>query len=149
MRDTVWAGKPQSLVMDDGTPKGAEMILLERGINASRLKLDNMRVILVNHDDFKGEKNALDTMLGSKGHTAMFLPKFHCELNGIERVWGHSKRIVRAYCDYTLASLRENVLHSLDSISAETIKNYIQRSRNYMFTYLGGNRPGTEMEEDC
>ena len=31
MRDTVWAGKPQKLVLDDGTPKGAAMILEERG----------------------------------------------------------------------------------------------------------------------
>ena len=35
MRDTLWAGKPQRLVMDDGTPKGAAMILEERGINTS------------------------------------------------------------------------------------------------------------------
>ena len=66
----------------------------------------------------------------------MFLPKFHCELNGIERVWGHSKCIARAYCDYTFASLRKNVPYSLDSISAETIKHYIERYRNYMFAYL-------------
>ena len=30
MRDTVWAGKPQKLVMADGTPKGAAMFLEER-----------------------------------------------------------------------------------------------------------------------
>ena len=31
MCDTVWAGKPQKLVLEDGTPKGAAMILEERG----------------------------------------------------------------------------------------------------------------------
>lgn len=31
MHDTVWAGKSQKLVLDDGTPKGAAMILEERG----------------------------------------------------------------------------------------------------------------------
>ena len=45
MRDTTWAGKPQKLVMEDGTPKGAAMILEERGINASSLKLEDMRII--------------------------------------------------------------------------------------------------------
>ena len=69
-----------------------------------------MQVILSQHDDFKNEKNALETMLESRGHVAVFLPKFHCELNGIERVWGHSKRTTRAYCDYTITSLRENGL---------------------------------------
>jgi len=84
---------------NDGTPKGAAMILKERGINTSRLKLEDMQVILSQHDDFKNEKNALETMLESRGHVAVFLAKFHCELNGIERVWGHSKRTTRAYCD--------------------------------------------------
>ena len=90
MRDTVWTGKPQKLVMADGTPKGAAMILEERGIQTRSLVLDDMQVLLANHPGFKHEKNALDTMLGDRGHTAVFLLKFHCELNGIERVWGHS-----------------------------------------------------------
>ena len=33
-RDTSWNGMPQKLVMEDGTPKGAAMILEERGIVA-------------------------------------------------------------------------------------------------------------------
>ena len=60
MRDTIWGGKVQKLVMEDGTPKGAAMILEERGINTTPLKLDDMRVILSQHDDFRNEKNALD-----------------------------------------------------------------------------------------
>ena len=84
-------------------------------------------------------------MLTGKGHTAVFLPKFHCELNGIERVWGHSMRTVRAHCDYTLVCLRSNVPSALDAISTETIHNYIQRSRHYMLAYLGGEKPGTGM----
>ena len=146
MRDTVWAGKPQKLVLEDGTPKGAAMILEERGIRTSSLKLEQLIVILSQHDDFKNEKNSLETMLSGKGHTAVFLPKFHCELNGIERVWGHSKRITRAYCNYSIASLRETVPWSLNSIPVETITNYIQKSRVYMFAYLGGHTPGSEME---
>ena len=116
MRDTTWAGKPQKLVLADGTPKGAALILEERGINTTNLKLQDLRIILSNHDDFKNEKNALDTFVCSKGHTVVYLPKFHCELNGIERVWGHSKRITRSLCDYTLPSLRANIPHALDSI---------------------------------
>ncbi len=72
MRDTVWAGKPQRLVMDDGTPKEATMILEERGINTSTLKLDDMHVILNCHDDFKNEKSALHTILERRGHTVLF-----------------------------------------------------------------------------
>ena len=52
--------------MEDGTPKGAEMILQERGFNTQTLKLDDMRIILGNHDDFKSETNALTKFLASK-----------------------------------------------------------------------------------
>ncbi len=92
------------------------MILEERGINTSTLKLDDMRVILNCHDDFKNEKSALHTILERRGHTVLFLPKFHCELNGIERIWGHAKRYTRAHCDYTFNSLRKTVPVALDSI---------------------------------
>ena len=86
MHDTAWAGKPQKLVLDDSTPKGAAMILEERGIRTKTLKLEDLIVILSQHDDFKNEMNSLETLLTGKEHTAVFLPKFHCELNGIERV---------------------------------------------------------------
>ena len=37
--------------------------------------------------------------------------------------------------------------NALDSVSTETIKNYIQKSRHYMFAYLGGHKPGSDMEK--
>lgn len=74
MRDTVWAGKLQRLVMDDGTPKGAAMILEERGINKRSLTLDDMKTILSQHDDFWEEKNALNTFLKPKATSLFFSP---------------------------------------------------------------------------
>lgn len=88
-------------------------------------------------EDFKSEKNALAKLLASRGHCSLFLPKFHCELNGIERVWAHSKRIARAYCNYSIPSLRETVPFALDSVPPESIAGYIRKSRSYMFAYLG------------
>ena len=76
MRDTTWAGKPQKLVMEDGTPKGAGMILEERGINTGTLKLEDMRVILSCHDDFKNEKSALHRKLEAKGTLFCSCPSF-------------------------------------------------------------------------
>ena len=39
----------------------------------------------------------------------MFLPKFHCEINPIEGVWGQSKRYCRAYTNFTLVKLRQTL----------------------------------------
>ena len=96
--------------MEDGTPKGAEMIMKERGIHTKTLCLEDMRIILANHEDLRYERSSLTTLLGSRGHRTLFLPWFHCELNGIERVRAHDKQIAHAYCTYSIQSLRENVL---------------------------------------
>ena len=106
MRDTVWNGQPQTMTLPDGRPKGAALVLEERGYNTKGIKLEEMRAILADHDEFKNEKCRVDTFLSNSSHTCVFIPKFHCELNPIERVWSQSKRYTRAYCDYTIASLR-------------------------------------------
>ena len=126
MRDTEWNGQTQSLTLPDGRPKGAALVLEERGYNIRGMKLDEMRSTLASHDDFKNEKCRVDSFLSSCGHTCVFLPKFHCELNLIERVWSQSKRYTRAHCDYTITSLRQNIPLGLDSVSAENIANYVR-----------------------
>ena len=49
--------------------------------------MNEMRTILAGHDDFKNKKCHVDTVLTCCGHTCAFIPKFHCDLNLIERVW--------------------------------------------------------------
>ena len=96
MTDTVWAGKVQRLVFNDGVPKGMKQVLEERGINTGTLKADEMRVILANHDDFRAKKTIIEHFLSSHGHQVHFIPKFHCELNPIECVWGQAKWYTRS-----------------------------------------------------
>lgn len=69
-----------------------------------------MVFILGNHNDFKSEKTAVKHLL--KGHTCtcrihyFFIPKFQCELNPIEKVWGAAKL-------YTLGSIVATPLQGL------------------------------------
>ena len=147
MRDTVWNGQPQSLTLPDGRPKGAKLVLQERGYDTRKMLLEEMQNILAEHDDFKNEKCRVDTFLTSCGHTCVFIPKFHCELNPIERVWAQSKRYTRAHCDYTIPSLRRRIPEGLRSVSKENIANYVRRCRNYMFAYLEGAAVGKELEK--
>ena len=71
----------------NGVAKGMKQILELRGINTSTLTGPYMRIILANHTDFSNEKTVVEHFLLDRGHFVRFIPKFHCELNPIERVW--------------------------------------------------------------
>ena len=100
--DTVWAQKPQRNVTDDGSGKGLRTILNEQGINTANMWADDMRVVLSNHDDFVNGKTPLEHYLHGRGFLAYLLPKFHCELNPIERVWAQAKAYYWAHTNCTL-----------------------------------------------
>lgn len=51
-----------------------------------------MQRVLALQKDFKEEKPLLQVVIEEAGHKCLFLPKFHCELNPIEMVWGQAKR---------------------------------------------------------
>ena len=131
------AGRPQSMVHpDDERAKGLKTILQERGINSSTLKADDMRTILSNHDDFLNEKTEVKHYIENRGFQCFFLPKLHCKLNPIERVWGQSKRYCRAYSNFTLRKLRATIDPALDSVSVDLIRIYYRKVRDYEAAYV-------------
>ncbi len=145
MRDTVWKGKIQKMNFAVGVPKGMKNWC---GIITTGLKeAADMKQILKGHDDFKNEKPKVLHFLEDKGHTAYFLPKFHCELNPIERVWGQAKRYSKAHCDYSFPSLRKVINPALDSVPLDFIRKYHRKSRDYMFTYFEGFWAGPKLEK--
>ena len=116
-----------------GRNKGLECILTERGLypaaglkGACQMEKDHTpsndcccaRLLSV-QPDFASECSALQHLVeepyltGGARHLCIFLPKFHCELNLIERFWGASKDYARKHCLYTLPGLRETVPISL------------------------------------
>jgi hypothetical protein len=91
--------------------------------------------------DFVAQKSALIEIIEERGHMVEFYPKFHCETNFIERVWGEAKRVARKECDYSFASLRVRVPLILNQISLIHIRNYHRKAWHYMHAYslgLGG-----------
>ena len=88
MRDGWWGGKSQPMNYSLGIPKGLCVVLEERGINTQRMNTEQMREVLRDHPNFKNEKSSIKRFLcEEKQHIVIMLPKFHCELNPIERVW--------------------------------------------------------------
>lgn len=146
VRDTTWVGRPQPMLLPDGSAKGLRTILRERGINVSTLKADDMRIILSNHEDFTTEKNQVEHYVISIGFQCFFLPKFHCECNPIERVWGQSKRYCRAHTNFTLNKLRELINLALESVSVDLTRKYFRKAREYERAYLEGKKAGKEVE---
>ena len=154
MRDTVWNGKPLSLkrrVLIQGRqqwiPKGLVEVLTERGCYTKGMKVDNMRKEIASHPDFANEKTKLEHYINSRGHAFLFIPKYHCELNPIERCWSQAKRHTRAYCNYCITGLRRNIPEGLDRVTTDNIKNYFRRTRDYMYGYLLGHQAGLQLEE--
>ena len=129
MRDTIMpGGRVQKMTTDGGEAKGLKTVLTERGINCSTLKKDDMIKILSQHDDFRDEKTIVESYLLAKGHLVMFFPKFHCELNSIERVWAQAKRYTRGHCNYTFNGLLHTVGPALDSVDTVLIRKYFRKS---------------------
>ena len=148
LRDTVWQGKAQRMVFNIGIPKGLKQVLTERGKYHPGIKLEEMRAELASHTDFKEEKTKIEHFLNDVGHVYIFLPKFHCELNPIERCWAQAKRFTRANTNYTIQQMRTNVPLVLDSVTSENIQNYFRKVRHYMFAYLQGIAGGAELEKE-
>ena len=72
MRDTMWAGKVQKMIFDDGTPKGMKRVLEERGINTARMLAEDMRTVLSWHNDFKNKKTIVEHYLNGRGHIPLY-----------------------------------------------------------------------------
>lgn len=81
------------------------------------------RRILFNQPDFQSQKPAIVEYIESRGHHAIFYPKFHCELNFIEQCWCEAKRFYRMLPKpKNETEMQENIRRSLDSVSLEKIR---------------------------
>lgn len=132
-----------------GKPKGMKQIAYERGLwRPGMVKHDDddpdnsLFHVLSKCLDFQGlVKSQLQEEIEGLGHGCDFLPKFHCELNPIERVWAKSKRYIRDRSDDSRSTLLANIPISLAkaNVSAMEIKNYFARSFRYGECYLRGD----------
>jgi transposase len=136
MRDTQWKDEQgiehQQRMHDNGIPKGLMAVLKERGLYKQNMKQEQMVECLSNQPDFKNQKPFLQELFERRGHRALFWPKYHPELSFIEMCWSAWKRLLRRWCDYTTASLKENARLALYAISVKQMRAY-QRHCNYYF----------------
>ena len=63
--------------------------------------------LLENMHDFKTKKTKVEELISSHKHRCIFLPKYYCELNPIERVWDQAEHYTRSNCEYTFGALEK------------------------------------------
>ena len=147
IRDTVYKGVVQRMVYEDGTAKGLKRILDEWGIDTSKIKRDDMIAELDTHEDFAAEMSLVEHYITSRGHNILFFPKFHCEFNPIERVWGKAKQYARAYRNYSITGLRKTTVPTLEFVNLDLIRKYFRKARDYIRAYRDGNNAGRQVED--
>lgn len=140
MRDTMWNSSIQKMTLTDGTQKGMRCVLEERGVDTYRMKADQMRKELRKFEDFRSDGVPIvEEMVVSKGHMCLFIPRFHCELNPIERCWCHAKRYTRAHCNGSIVRLRKIIPEGLATVSNELISSFFLTCIDYEEAYREGH----------
>jgi hypothetical protein len=109
--------------------------------------------VLTLQEDFATKKPMLQHYIEGRGHKCMFLPKFHCELNPIEMLWGYAKyreSLTVVCCIAVEASLstgfhnvsdgkfvtaRQLVPRCLDMCETITIRCFFWKTWRYMDAY--------------
>ena len=146
MRSTRWDGEDKPMITSAGLRKGLKSLLEDRRIDTTGMRREEMIKVVSEMRDFKYQKTRVEELILSRDHRVMFIPKFHCELNPIERVLCHAKRYTRSHCDYSFPHLEKIIDEALDSVSLELIRNYFRKIREYHRAYREGNTLGKEMQ---
>ena len=66
------------------------------------------------------------------GAGVIWLPKYHCECNPIELVWGALKKKLRQICDYKLPFLRVDEVPCCLGIELGLTRQYFSKARDYV-----------------
>ncbi len=100
------------------------------------------RYCLSHEPDFLEQREWIREVIESRGHYVIYYPKYHCELNFIERIWGYIKARIRKECDYTFAGLKERLPLVIKSISITFVRKVVRSVFRFMHGYTKGLEGG-------
>jgi transposase len=85
-------------------------------VNTHRMKACECEQ-LKKYEDFSSDGvSIVEEMITERGHMCLFIPRFHCELNPIERCWCHANG--------SIVRLRKIVPEGLASVSTKLISGF-------------------------
>ena len=100
-------------------------------------------LFLSQQQDFRDQKRQLQEEIEAANHLIIFYPKFHCELNIIERFRCAAKWYARENYKYPLEGLRKIVPAALDSVTAVSINRYYDHCARVIDAYTDGFKYST------
>ena len=125
----------------DGTQKGLRRILTERGLwPHAGLKLPDAVKLLSDQPDFKAQRCMLVELLQRYRQHILMFPKYHCEFNFIENLWGRMKVHLRRNCKYDFEALGWAIPEAVASVPLAVIRRYAQRCDRFMEAYRPKDR---------
>ena len=126
--------------------KGLQATLIERNVltleQAKKMKKAEMVGLMNAQGDFMSEKTLVEHLVEQRGHQIIWIPKFHCELNWIEMIWGQSKKHTRKVCAYTFPALKKAIPEALNRVTCEQARAFARKSRDYERGYQAGKQSG-------
>lgn len=87
---------------------------------------------------FKEELNKVEKIFKRAGHMCIFLPRYHPELNAIERYWGYIKYLLRLYCEYSLPHMLKLIPGTLSGVPLGFIRAWSRVTWLYLEDYDDG-----------
>jgi hypothetical protein len=154
IRNSTWNGEIFNMQTPDGKQKGIKTILVERGawIDGLLLECKNgcpsdgqlkdkccARKLLSLQPDFKNQRPWLVEVVENRGHKIIFFPKFHCELNFIEMIWGYCKTFLRRNCSFSFQDLCVTLPHCLSEVIPLS---FFKRASRHCYRFMDGYRQG-------
>ena len=99
------------------------------------------RHTLSKEPDFLEQEEWLTEVVKGRGHKIIFFPKFHCELNFIEMVWGWMKSYHRRNCTYNYLHLKNNLPNTM---LVEMPIKFIRKAARHCYRFMSGYRQGLD-----
>ena len=95
--------------------------------------------VLSEEPDFKNQKEWLTEVVETGGCEIIYYPKYHCELNFIEMVWGWLKSYHRRSCTYSFKHLEETLPVTIEETMPVA---FVRRTFQHCFRFMSGYRVG-------
>jgi transposase len=115
-----------------------EAVRVEAGEEATVPRINCcLKCVLSNEPDFKEQKEWLATVVEAAGFTTMFFPKYHCEFNFIEIIWGWAKSHHRRTCTYNYKDLKDRLPTTLSKTMPLA---FVIRAARFCLRFISGYR---------